>query len=292
MQSQRARGREDERLSRPLPWADFDTRSERCEHPRVRACPSCSKRIPDQVAVCAFCGARQPGEDDDAASTADTLPAPTRETITDTLSDTVQTRRRPPPGTPGLGAPGRPRLPSMLGPQATPGLVVMGEGVGGGTRWFRVVLIAVALCVVGAAVAILMRPGPFPMNALTPVGADEAVVCRARPTCVVVYLAPWSDASNAAIPMVERLRDRWRDDDRVGLAIVVGHDSPERVERFATALGENTWADTDDLAFRALKLEMAPSWFTLDATGRVRKRIEGTFFPIELLLLKLDAERG
>ncbi len=260
----------------------------------MRACPSCSKRIPDQVAVCAFCGARQPGADD-PVDTAETLPAPTTELDRDdeSLLETVERpARRPLPGTPGLGAPGRPTAPSLLGQQSTPGLVVMGESAGGSTPWSRVLLVAGLLAAVGAAVALVMRPGPFPLDALTPVGADEAVVCRARPTCVVVYLAPWSDASNASLPLVEKLRERWRDDDRVGLAIVVGHDSPERVERYATALGENTWADTDDVAFRDLKLKTSPSWFTLDEAGRIRRRVEGTWFPIDLLLVKLDAERS
>jgi len=180
----------------------------------------------------------------------------------------------------------------MLPSQSTPGLVVMGEAAGGGTRWVRAVLIAAALSVAGGIAAMSLRPTPFPSEALSAVGAEEAVICRARPVCVVVYLAPWSEASKTSLPLVERLRDRWRDDEEIGLAIVVGHDSPERVERYAEALGSNTWADTDDEVFRRLKLDVAPSWFTLDATGRVEHRLEGTFFPLDLQLLKLGVEGG
>lgn len=253
----------------------------------MRACSSCSKRIPDQVAVCAFCGANQ---GDSKGSVADTLPAPG--TAQDSLAETQLDMRRPTiPGTPGPGAPGRPP-PVRLPPSATPGLVVMGESARGGTSWGLAVAIAVALSVVGAIVAWQMRPRAFPMGALTPVGAEEVAVCKARPTCVVVYLAPWSEASTAAIPVVRQLRDRWRDDEQVGLAIVVGHDTPDRVERFAEALGESTWADTDDEAMRALELQVAPSWFTLDGAGRIRERVEGTFFPLDLQLVKLRAENG
>jgi hypothetical protein len=253
----------------------------------VRACSSCERRIPDQVVVCAFCGARQGAV---AEEVADTLPAP--ETTRDELIDThLQQRRQTIPGAPGPGAPGRPP-PMRMPPASTPGLVVMGEGTRGGTSWTRAVVIAGILSLGGAYAAWKLSPSQFPLNALTPVGADEVAVCKARPTCVVVYLAPWSEASNASIPLVERLRDRWRDSEEVGIAVVVGHDTPDRVERFANALGESTWADTDDEVLRTLEIKVAPSWFTLDGAGRIQTRVDGSFFPLELQLEKLRADQG
>ncbi len=242
----------------------------------MEACVSCGKRIPNEVPVCAFCGARQAdGSTDDAYDPGG-------------RTTEMATSQRPTSTEPAARRKRQAPLPSL----PTPGMVVMGEAARGGPRKGLVASIAIALTLAGAAGAWLLTPAEFPVARLTPVGAEEEAVCRAAPRCVLVYLAPWSEASQESLSVVNKLREELDGDPDVGFAIVVGHDTPDRVQRYAESLGAHTWADEGDVALRAVGLETAPSWFVLDGAGKVLSRVEGTFFPYDLHLARLGIQRG
>lgn len=245
-----------------------------------KPCVHCEARIPLAVAVCPFCGGRQP----------DPRPAVAQ-------AERAARGSTPPPSTQttqsfqGLGPldaeASRPQAPTpralrdarfAAGPQAK---------ASRSARWFWIAVLAIAL---GAGAAWwTLRPRPLPVAALEAFGerAEEAAeLCQLGNTCVVAYLTPWDPSSDRSLSTLERL-DGLLEGSNVRLAVVVGNDERDELEAFARTVPAATWLDPSGYIESDRDLEMVPTWFVVDPLGRVRKQVDGTFFPLDYHLGKL-----
>lgn len=212
----------------------------------------------DQVAVCPFCGARF--ED-----------APPREAVDEVEGATGQS--------PVRLAPGR-RV-------ATPGsrVVVMGAGVDRGRR--RVWPWVLALAAIGAVGAWMWsRPPLMPAVALRGVAPAGGALCAEAADCVVVYVAPWDEASRRTAALLEGLDEAW-----LGrrIEVVVGSGAPAQMELMAQGSPLSTWVDDEGAMVGALGIETVPTWLRVQG-GRITGRVEGTWLPIEAQVVRLGIE--
>lgn len=136
------------------------------------------------------------------------------------------------------------------------------------------VLALVALAVWGWS----RRAVPFPVEGLEPVLAADPVLCGEAADCVVVFVAPWDEASAETVALLPALRAAWAEGGPA-LEVVVGAGERAPMERMARAVGGSTWIDAGDGVAAGLGLETVPAWFRLDG-GRVVARVEGTFLPL------------
>lgn len=135
----------------------------------------------------------------------------------------------------------------------------------------------VLLAGVGVATFFALRPQTFPTDLLA--DGPSARPCEGRAHCVVALLAPWDPASGRSLGTVSRLQTLLTDTD-VGLAVVVANDDPEARAAFAAQIAAPTWFETGDLLTQRLDVQQSPTWFVLDARGRITRTVAGTYFPL------------
>ncbi|MCB9524898.1 MAG: hypothetical protein H6702_16180 [Myxococcales bacterium] len=255
-----------------------------------KACVHCEARVPLAVAVCPFCGGRQPDPRPAMAEARRGKPAstpPPGRPASDPPADTKTTQSFMGLGALDAEANARPASPRALrdarfaaGPAAKAQAARRG-------RWFWAAVLALAAGVGGAWWT--FHPRPLPMAGLEPFG-ERALAretpCAAGRTCVVAYLTPWDPSSERSLNTLERL-DTLLAGTNVQLVAVVGHDERAQLEAFAATVPTATWLDPSDYIRSARDLQTVPTWFVIDPLGRVRKAIEGTYFPLDYHLGKL-----
>ncbi len=246
----------------------------------MRTCAKCQKQVPDEVAVCHFCGTRRdPKEATDPLAATDTSQ---RSVSVDEVESTLpyQRARKPDSGdiertVPRLRAQ-RPQvaLRSTGGPRP--------EANNSG-RW----LIAVfALIILLAGLWLYLRPRRLAVETLVAAGATDTRLCEGYQRCLVLYVAPWSNASITTLAQIPRLREQF-DGTETGLAFIIGNGEPERMDQLAELIGDDTWLDEGDALLKANDIDTLPSWFALDVRGRIVKRVDGTYKPFAEHLSKL-----
>jgi hypothetical protein len=231
----------------------------------MKRCDQCSNEINDSIGVCPFCGKRfvdrtgRPLESDPLADTATNLPR--------------------------LQTPG----PSKTRVRRGAGMVVMGEGsrqpiTSGGWGPWPWLLPLIAL--IGVVAVKLLKVDRFPVSVVTAATATEPVLCDGADRCVIAYLAPWDSASQESIRTVELMRENLAPDG-IPVAVVVGHDELDNLEAMAERIGGSTWLDADQDVMQQTKVEIVPTWWLVDATGKVLERVEGTYVPLDVHLTQL-----
>lgn len=236
----------------------------------MKTCISCRADVPPQVAVCPFCGARF-------------ADAPPREDDGDPAAPRAVEGSLPPP-----------RQDSHLLQLPPAPMVVMGGAPARRAHRRRGLwmLVPAALAAVLVVYAVRARGVPLPVDGLEAVLADDLLPCGDAPDCVVVYLAPWDEASATTVDMLGELRAAWADDGPQ-LVAVVGAAERAEAERMARAIGGSAWIDAGDALPAALSLETVPAWLRVK-DGRVVRRVEGTYLPVarQLDALGLPALAG
>jgi len=127
---------------------------------------------------------------------------------------------------------------------------------------------------------------PLPADGLQAVLAESVLPCGDAPDCIVVYLAPWDEASVRTAGMLADLRATWADEGPV-IEVIVGAGERDDSMRLARSVGGSSWIDPADSLPAALEFETVPAWFRV-RDGRVVRRVDGTYLPIERQLDALD----
>lgn len=231
----------------------------------MKRCDQCNNEIADAVGVCPFCGKRfvdragRPLESDPMADTLTSLPR-------------LQTPS-----------------PSKTRVWRGAGMVVMGEGSRQpitSASWGPWPWLLPLIALVGVVAVKVLRVERFPVSLATAATATEAVLCDGAERCVIAYLAPWDSASQESIRTVELMRESLAE---VGIpvAVVVGHDELSNLESMAQRIGGSTWIDEGQAVMQETQLEIVPTWWLVDATGKVLERVEGTYVPLDVHLAQL-----
>lgn len=234
----------------------------------MKTCLSCRADVPPPVAVCPFCGARFA----DAPPRPSSPPDPTA-----------------PPPDPEASALPPPRQESHLLQLPPAPMVIMGGARARRARQRRGLWLAVpvALVLVGlVAYGVRARGVALPIEGLAPILAEEPVVCGDAPDCVIVYLAPWDAASRETAELLPTLRAAWAEDGPA-LEVVVGAGAGDEAARMARAVRGSSWVDPRDALPAALELSTVPTWLRV-ISGRVVRRVDGTFLPLDRQLEALD----
>lgn len=143
------------------------------------------------------------------------------------------------------------------------------------------------LVAIGAGIAALiwaLLPTRLPTQQLDTF-ADSPCVAYER--CVVVYVAGWSPATGRTLGTLRRLQPMLNDAG-TGLGAVIAADEDDAfIEALTDALPVGGWIDTDDRLPDALDIETVPTWFVIDGSGKVLRRVAGTYFPLSYHRQKL-----
>jgi len=153
---------------------------------------------------------------------------------------------------------------------------VAGMAVAQGTRKGLMGAI-IGLTVAVVVLSTVLSPAKSAANLeLTPSQANQGgAPCFGKERCVLVYIAPWCGACKATIPAIIRLRDQWAESPLYGLSIIVGADTPERIEETASEVGTSTFVDKDASLHKSLKVNGVPYWLVLDKERKVIKSFAG-----------------
>lgn len=176
----------------------------------------------------------------------------------------------------------------MFRPAGGPRLVVMGGGGGRASGWVWALVVALFAGAVGAWWWWSTRPVPLRVDGLVAVAASGDTPCADADDCVLVFLAPWDDASTTTAEMLPALDERWADDGPQ-IEVVVGAGERLEMERLARRVPLPSWIDGDGLWVETLRLTTAPTWLRVQG-GRVTARVDGTWLPIEAQLARLGFE--
>ncbi len=250
-----------------------------------KACIHCETRIPLAVAVCPFCGGRQPDPRAALAAEKAAADAPAGGTpgeVTTTQRFAPVAPERPDSAAPAPAPPPPPRALRdarfAAGPKAR-------AARSGRLFWTRS-----ALVVIAAGLAVWrFAPRALDLGGLEPYGAlasGQPSPCADRPVCIIAFLTPWDPASARTANTLQRLQGLLAGTE-VGIAAVIGSDARAELEAFADELPVPTWLDVDGQLEARTDLNTAPTWFVLDARGRLSRSVEGTYFPLDYHLGKL-----
>lgn len=101
--------------------------------------------------------------------------------------------------------------------------------------------------------------------------AEQVDPCSGRAHCVILYLAPWCPHCRSMISRVPELRGFWSSAERPGFKVIVGNDKDAAVEEMARQIGEPVFLDRKKDFLNRMNISFFPSWFVVDAQGRVLK---------------------
>ncbi len=229
----------------------------------MKRCPACTHEIADQVAVCPFCRHR---------FLVDPTPTPGAPAPPDPHGTTQVSM-------PAIQIPGAHRRQRQL--------IVMGEAsqLPGSTTWGPWPWLIPLLAVVGVIAWLALRVPRFPEGLAQARVEGAAWPCDGAERCVVVFLAPWDEASRQSLPTLQAVREQAGEG--VAVAVVVGAGERTLVQQMADEIGPDAFIDPEGRTLEKLKARIVPMWFVLDAKGDVTTSVEGTYKPVEDHLRRL-----
>ena len=140
----------------------------------------------------------------------------------------------------------------------------------------------IALAIAAVVAYSLLKTDPFPQVDLSPAPANEVSSdpCIGKPTCVVVYMAPWCGYCKRAVPTVKELAKLWVDDPDRGIKAVVGSGRGNQNYVMALALSPEVYVSID--ATQSLYRELqnlgfkgVPHWYRIDEQGHIAADVAG-----------------
>jgi thiol-disulfide isomerase/thioredoxin len=88
--------------------------------------------------------------------------------------------------------------------------------------------------------------------------------CAGRERCVFVYMAPWCPACKQTMPIVNQLREAWKEQDHPGLMVVIGNGKTDQLESMAKQVGAPVYLDKEDKFMRATGVRHFPYFIVVD----------------------------
>lgn len=147
-----------------------------------------------------------------------------------------------------------------------------------GPSLLQVLCVLLFLSFIVSAVWTRSRPTPVADIASLQPARDEVIdTCADKARCLVAVVAPWCRACTKAQPALALLPSLTADLPDVGVRVVVSGASQAELRRYAHDLPiASVYIDNDDGSFtHSLRNTSYPSFFVLDADGRVLRRTVG-----------------
>ena len=102
--------------------------------------------------------------------------------------------------------------------------------------------------------------------------------CDIKPTCVVVYLAPWCPASRAMIEQIPSFREFSKGSDRPGILVIVGAGKKEDSAQMALRVGGPIFIDPDRQFEKTTKVSHYPYFIVIDPKKRIAARGHDVYY--------------
>jgi hypothetical protein len=122
--------------------------------------------------------------------------------------------------------------------------------------------------------------------------------CAYKLRCVVVFLAPWCPSCQGSVPFLNDMRKRFDQEGKVGVKVIVGMDSEEKLTSMAKKIGGEVFLDSNKEFSRSAGVRGVPAWWVVDDKKRILARgtalgVSGgtqeqnfTYFAVNYLKLK------
>ncbi len=117
-------------------------------------------------------------------------------------------------------------------------------------------------------------------NFTTSTGTNRAL-CDNHESCMVVYLAPWCPSCSRIIGRLPAMKNYLESNTNSKLEVVVGYDSPEKIEVFATKINFEVVYDRGSSLFKQANLRAVPSYFSINKNLKVIAYTRGYLGPIK-----------
>lgn len=114
--------------------------------------------------------------------------------------------------------------------------------------------------------------GPIDLSVLSGNGPDE---CARAEKCLAVYLVPSSPECRRSGELVNELRARAAISPGLGFKVVIGHDEPDTLSKYASHVGGAVYYDYDGEFYDEIGASDVPAWVTWDREGKILHRMSG-----------------
>lgn len=75
---------------------------------------------------------------------------------------------------------------------------------------------------------------------------------------------------------IQTIINEWKNTPNRGISVVIGKDTPDKLEEMAEKLNsQNTFVDTDGATWEELKLKSVPHWIWIDNSNKIVHSISG-----------------
>lgn len=118
-------------------------------------------------------------------------------------------------------------------------------------------------------------PRKFPSLLNAQSGSPVTDYCLLKQRCLVVYLAPWCPACKASIGLIRATQHFAESNPKIGVQLIVGMDSNNKLQKFAEELGGSTFVDSSNRIQDSVSVGGVPSWFVLDKDRNILNRGSG-----------------
>lgn len=112
--------------------------------------------------------------------------------------------------------------------------------------------------------------------------------CEKKTKCVVVYLAPWCPFCQKGVAFFNEVHTRFEKNGTVGMKVVLGSDSTNKLEEMAKAIKAPVFFDPEGRFATLLEVQGYPSWWILNERGRIVERGSGLPQPFTFYKLVED----
>jgi hypothetical protein len=99
---------------------------------------------------------------------------------------------------------------------------------------------------------------------------EELPTCVGKDQCAVVYLTPEQARSRALVPFLQDAIERGEGNQRLGVAVFVGHGKHSKLLPFAQNFGLAGHVDAEKSISKLLRVRRLPAYYVLDKFGDIQ----------------------
>ena len=105
--------------------------------------------------------------------------------------------------------------------------------------------------------------------------------------CLTVYVAPWCSSCRKLTPTIDELAKELKSEG-IGVSIVVGHDSLDKVKAYAKKYSQPIYEDARGDYFRALETRGVPYFATTNSKGKIKSSLSGGYDSVDRMREALE----
>jgi len=125
-----------------------------------------------------------------------------------------------------------------------------------------------------------MKKKIFATNSLSHQGQSlDSLSCQSQSKCLIVYMAPWCPAclqfKSQLFPEFLKTIISKKEEKNIGLKIIIGRDSLDKVQKMGASLGQTYTEDSSGKYYNDLGIKGVPAFLVLRSDGKIIKNVSG-----------------